>query len=66
MKAEKAKQMCEYLENMAAKVGGDVRVLNTGGHFTMYRKGDFINGVRVSMEESRESFNAKVKKLMGE
>ncbi len=63
----KEKLMCSYLESMAAKVGGNVRVfLNTIGHFMMYRNGDFINGVRVSMEDSREDFNAKVKKLMGE
>ena len=61
----KEKQMCAYLESMAAKVGGNVRVFKTDNdHFTMYRNGDFINGVRVSMEESREDFNAKVKKLM--
>ena len=62
----KEKMMCAYLEGMAAKVGGNVRVLkNANGHFVMYRNGDFIHGVRVSMEDSREDFNAKVRKLMG-
>ena len=62
--AKNEKQVCAYLENMAAKVGGDVRVLNASGHLTMYRKGNFIEGVRVSLEDSKEVFNAKVKKLM--
>ena len=65
MKADKEKMMCDYLENMAAKIGGDVRVIKAAsGHFMMYRNGDFIHGVRVSMEDSRDDFNAKVKKLI--
>ena len=63
-KAEKDRQMCAYFENMAAKVGGNVRVLNTNGHFTMYRNGDFTKGVRVSMEDPRGLFNNKVSWLM--
>lgn len=62
--AKNEKQVCAYLENMAAKVGGDVRVLNTSGHLTMYRNGDFINGVRVSLDDTREVFAEKVRKLM--
>ena len=63
--AKNEKQICAYLESMAAKAGGDVTVFKAAsGHLMMYRKGDFINGVRVSLEESREDFNAKVRKLM--
>ena len=59
-------QICAYLESMAAKVGGNVRVYkNIHGDYTMHRVDCAWKSVRVSMDESRESFNDKVVKLMG-
>ena len=58
-------QVCAYLEAMAAKVGGNATVYkNFYGDFTMQRVDGIGKSVRVRMDEPRESFNAKVKKLM--
>lgn len=58
-------QICAHLETMAAKVGGNVKAYkNIYGDYTLYRRDSFGKSVRVSMEESRESFNDKVVWLM--
>lgn len=60
----KNEQICAYLESMAEKAGGDVRVYCVGGKYFMHRKGNPDFAFRVSMEETREAFNDKVKILM--
>ena len=57
---------CEYLEAMAKKAGGDVKVhTNLYGAFVMQRTGDPTKSVVVSLEEPREEFDRKVQRLMG-
>lgn len=64
--AKNEAQICVYLETMAAKVGGNVKAYkNVYGDYTLQRLDSFGKSVRVSMEESRESFNDKVIRLMG-
>lgn len=63
--AKNEAQICAYLETMAAKVGGNVKAYkNVYGDYTLQRLDSFGKSVRVSMEESRESFNDKVIRLM--
>lgn len=63
--AKNEAQICAYLETMAANVGGNVKAYkNIYGDYTLQRLDSFGKSVRVSMEESRESFNAKVIRLM--
>lgn len=58
---------CEYLEAMAKKAGGDVKVFtNASGKYIMQRKGDPTKSVQVSLEEPREEFDRKVQRLMGD
>lgn len=60
-----ADRACEYLEAMAAKVGGDVRVFsNDKGKFTMHKRGKPEKSFKISLDEPREKFNEKVKILM--
>lgn len=56
---------CAYLEAMAEKAGGDVRIFtNASGKYMMQKRGDHLRSIQVSLEETRESFNAKVKRIM--
>jgi len=60
---------CEYLESMARKYGVEAAVYPSGGKqntFTMCRKGAYPTEPRVtvSLEESRDSFACKCRKLM--
>ena len=58
-------RICAYLEAMAEKAGGDVRVFSNGnGKYFMHRTGKSDVSFQVSMEETREAFNEKVKILM--
>lgn len=58
-------QVCAYLEAMAEKVGGDVKVYtNAEGKYMMQKRGDLSRSVRVSLDERREEFDRKVRWLM--
>ncbi len=61
----KSEQACAYLESMARKSGGDVKVFqNAQGKFVMHKKGEPQRAAQVSLEEPRERFVATVKWLM--
>lgn len=59
---------CAYLEAMAEKVGGDVKVFrNDRGAYIMQRSDALGAGAmsfRVKLDEPREKFNRKVQRLM--
>lgn len=61
----KDERACAYLEAMAEKVGGDVRVFtNANGAYIMQKKGNTLRSVRVSLDDRREDFNRKVRMIM--
>ena len=61
----KDERACAYLEAMATKAGGDVKVFtNAYGKFIMQKRGDPLRYIQVSLEETRESFERKVKWIM--
>ena len=60
-----AERACAYLEAMAAKVGGDVKVyINAKGKYMMQKRGAPQKSIRVKLDEPRESFDDKVRMLM--
>lgn len=60
-----AERACEYLEAMAQKAGGDVKVFTDAkGAFIMHKRGIPQKSFKVSLEEKRESFDRKVRILM--
>ena len=60
-----SERACEYLEAMAAKAGGDVRVFtDANGKFLMHKRGKPEKSFKVKLDEPREKFNEKVKILM--
>lgn len=64
---EKERMICEYLEGMAQKVGGDVIVRPSGKkneYIMRNRNNPLGRNIAVSMETPREDFNRAVKWLM--
>lgn len=62
---KKDEQACAYLEAMAKKAGGDVKIYtNANGKYMMQKRGDHMRSVQVSLEERREEFDRKVRWLM--
>lgn len=64
---EKERTICEYLEEMARKVGGDVIVRPSGRkneYIMRSRKNPLGRNIAVTMETPREDFNRAVKWIM--